>query len=181
MARSGVADEVANDVEAIWRTRRTSMVATLAAFCGQRDLAVEAVDEAFARSLAKRAVVESMPSPEGWILTVAINVAKRNAKRTTRRRTLERVDHDAQGPDWIEPSDPRFELWSAVRELPDRQRMAVALRYLADLTEPQIAEVMGIAVGTVGSSLTAARRTLASRLAIVDAFDGATDDEGGAP
>jgi RNA polymerase sigma-70 factor (ECF subfamily) len=168
---------VVADVEEIWRSRRSSMVAAVAACCGSRDLAVDAVDEAFARALAKRSTVESMASPGGWILTVAINAARRGAKRSNRRRTLERVDHASQASGWIEPTDPRFELWSAVRDLPDRQRMAVALRYLADLTEPQIAEVMGIAVGTVGSSLTAARRTLAARLAVSD--DDGSGEEGG--
>ena len=171
MGSSSVTGEVViPDVEVIWRTRRTSMVAAVAAYCGQRDLAVDAVDEAFARALTRRARVEAMASPEGWILTVAFNTARRSAKRSGRRRAAERVDQERAGG-WIEPHDPRFELWAAVRELPERQRMAIALRYLADLTEPQIAELMGVAVGTVGASLTAARRTLAGRLALSDAPD----------
>lgn len=56
------------------------------------------------------------------------------------------------------------ELWAAVRALPGRQRRAVGLRYLADLTEPRIAEVMDIAPGTVAATLHAARKTLAERL-----------------
>jgi len=167
---------VVNDLEALWRTRRTAMVATVAAFCGRRDLAVEAVDEAFARAVARRDQVEAMDSPAGWILTVAFNEVRRSLGRSERRR---RAEEAAPGVGWIEPGDPRIELWTAVRDLPERQRMAVALRYLADLSEPQIAEVMDVAVGTVSASLTAARRSLASRLAIDDEdVDEGVDEEG---
>ena len=49
--------------------------------------------------------------------------------------------------------------------LPERQRLAVALRYLADLTEDQVASTMGIARGTVAATLHSARQTLAASLA----------------
>jgi RNA polymerase sigma-70 factor (ECF subfamily) len=51
-------------------------------------------------------------------------------------------------------------VWDAVRGLPDRQRLAVVLRYIADLTEADIALVMGVTRGTVASSLATARARL---------------------
>ncbi|HMS72377.1 MAG TPA: sigma-70 family RNA polymerase sigma factor [Baekduia sp.] len=45
------------------------------------------------------------------------------------------------------------EAWAAVRELPDKQRTAVTLRYMADLTNAEIAQVMG-------TSTDAARRSV---------------------
>jgi RNA polymerase sigma-70 factor (ECF subfamily) len=42
--------------------------------------------------------------------------------------------------------------------------MAVALRYLADLPEAEIATVMGVSRGTVASTLSSARRHLARLL-----------------
>jgi len=59
---------------------------------------------------------------------------------------------------------PQPEIWVAVRQLPDRARTAVALRYVADLTEREIAEVMGISRGTVASTLFDARARLAKEL-----------------
>ena len=50
----------------------------------------------------------------------------------------------------------------------ETERTAVALRYLADLTEPQTAQVMGVAVGTVSATLSSARRRLATQLGIHD-------------
>ena len=59
---------------------------------------------------------------------------------------------------------PTGEVWELVRALPERQRVAVVLRYVADLTEPDIAIAMGIARGTVASTLAAARERLAEIL-----------------
>jgi DNA-directed RNA polymerase specialized sigma24 family protein len=47
-----------------------------------------------------------------------------------------------------------------LRELPDRQRIAAALRYGADLTEVQIAQIMRVRRSTVSSALEAARSKL---------------------
>lgn len=59
---------------------------------------------------------------------------------------------------------PAGEAWDAVRRLPQRQRTAVVLRYVADLPEAEIAAAMGIARSTVSSTLTHAHRALAIAL-----------------
>ncbi len=50
-------------------------------------------------------------------------------------------------------------------DLPPRQRTAMVLRYVADLTEPEIAQAMGIRRSTVSATLAAARKRLARDLA----------------
>jgi RNA polymerase sigma-70 factor (ECF subfamily) len=62
------------------------------------------------------------------------------------------------------PAEPDAALWDAVRALPPRARTAVALRYVADLPEAEIADVMGVARGTVAATLSSARRQLAGAL-----------------
>ena len=54
--------------------------------------------------------------------------------------------------------------WRAVRELPERQRAAVALHYLDDMSVAGIADVLGVTVGTIKTSLFKARRSLAVTL-----------------
>jgi len=60
-------------------------------------------------------------------------------------------------------------VWRAVRALPDRQRTAIVLRYVADLPEVDIAEAMHVSRGTVASNLSDARRSLARYLGDHDA------------
>jgi RNA polymerase sigma-70 factor (sigma-E family) len=60
--------------------------------------------------------------------------------------------------------EQRAWLWQALQELPVRQRAAIVLRYYEDLTEPQTAEAMGCAVGTVKSQVSAGLKKLRARL-----------------
>jgi len=55
-------------------------------------------------------------------------------------------------------------VFAAIEELPEEYRMAVVLSYLEDLSYGEIAEVMGIPVGTVKSRLFRGRRQLQRRL-----------------
>lgn len=69
---------------------------------------------------------------------------------------------------WVErdhqPDVPDPQLWAAVRALPERQRQVLVLRYVGDLPEAEIATTLGIARGTVASTLSDARRGLAASL-----------------
>jgi RNA polymerase sigma-70 factor (ECF subfamily) len=56
-------------------------------------------------------------------------------------------------------------VWAAVRSLPERQRTAVALRYVLDLPEAEVAQIMGTTRGSASATLTTARRRLESLLA----------------
>jgi RNA polymerase sigma factor (sigma-70 family) len=65
---------------------------------------------------------------------------------------------------WHDADHEAIEVWDAVRALPPRQRLAIALRYGAGCTEAEVATAMGIAVGTASATLVAARRSLAVAL-----------------
>ena len=61
--------------------------------------------------------------------------------------------------------DDRDAVWRALRELPPRQRAVIVLRYYEDLTEAEIAAVMGVSTGTVKSQAARALRRLGTVLA----------------
>ena len=61
-----------------------------------------------------------------------------------------------------ESRDPA--LAGAVRELPPQRRLAIFLRYFADLSYAEIGGVLGVAEGTVAATLSQAHRQLAGEL-----------------
>ncbi len=89
-----------------------------------------------------------------WVLTIAHNKAM-DAHRARARRALPVEDIAAVDARTTSPhaAAPDETVWGAVRELPDRQRSAVTLRYMADLPHRDIAQA-------IGCSEEAARRSL---------------------
>lgn len=133
------------------------MLAAVAVAAGDIDLAEEATAEAFARALERWDRVSQMDAPGGWVFTVARNRLRR---RWRRRRTEARLVDGQSSVRATEMGPFQAHVWEAVSQLPRRQREAVALRYIADLTEAQVAEAMGVAPGTVASTLHDARARL---------------------
>jgi RNA polymerase sigma factor (sigma-70 family) len=100
-----------------------------------------------------------MDRPAGWVYVVAMRVAFRRRRREPDSALL--VDESgAGGIDVAEGVVDRESLRDAIARLPERQRVAIVLRYLADLPLADVAAAMGCAVGTVKSTLHAARARL---------------------
>lgn len=134
-----------------------------------RDIARDAVSEAFVRALERWTAVGAMASPSGWVYRVALNVLRRRARRAEleRRLLLRRARATAATASSVAaelPASLAPEVWAAVASLPPRQRTAIALRYVLDLPEAQVAQLMGVARGTVSATLVAARDHLRARL-----------------
>ena len=62
------------------------------------------------------------------------------------------------------PSDDVMAFWEAVRTLPERPRLAVALLYAGDHPVAEIASILDVPEGTVRSDLTRARAALITRI-----------------
>ena len=115
--------------------------------------------EALTRAYDRWPSVRRHPAPDAWVLRVTINLAldrvRRPADATGEVRDL-RVDVVALGADGSDADDltaTRMALGAALRELPEKQRHAVALRYLAGCGEDDIAASLGINPGTVKTHL----------------------------
>lgn len=132
--------------------------------CGDRQLAEDATQEAFARALARWRRLHGQPWAAGWVTTTAFNVA---------RRQLRQRPSVIAGPDAWRASahDERLDLHAAIRGLPARQQEAVALHYLLDLPVAQTAAAMGCDEGTVKSHLHRARSALSRALRETDPND----------
>ena len=159
--------------EGWYRAVHPRLVTTLAAVTGDADVAREATDEALARALERWRRVSAMTSPEAWTYTVALNVARRRFRRRRREREV------AAGLGAPPPlAGPAGELWALVGSLPERQREAVVLHHVGDLTEAQVAEVMGGARGTVSTNLRRAYDALRTELDEPAGADDATTPGG---
>lgn len=153
------------DFEAWYRAEHPRLVTAMAFATGDPELGRDVAAEACARTLERWNRVAAMDSPSAWTYRVAYNLVKRGGRRS---RLESRLWRESPPPAAVVP-DNSVELWDAVRSLPPRGRTAIALRYLAGLSEAEVAHAMGIAVGTVSASLTQSRQRLRTILA---------DDEG---
>jgi RNA polymerase sigma-70 factor (ECF subfamily) len=144
-----------------YRNEHPRLLAAMAIVTNDLHVAQDVTAEAFARALAAWSRVSAMESPTGWTYHVALNVARRRARRAAlEQRALRRLVPPEPGL----PPERSIELWDAVRSLPPRARTAIALRYAAGLSEAEVAAAMGVAVGTASATLSAARKTLATAL-----------------
>lgn len=103
-----------------------------------------------------------------WLHRVALNLCY---DRLRKRRG---VDLD-EAPEQVDPTpsvearmtaaESRSELAEALQTLPERQRQAIILRHYEELSNPEIAEALGVSVEAVESLLSRGRRALKARLA----------------
>ena len=140
------------------------LVAQLFAFTTDLTEAQDAVQEAFARALARSKGLSDVDNPEAWLRTVAVNVVRR---RWRRRKLLDAIllrDRPVARIVEPPPEPDRTDLRAALTRIPAAFREVIVLHYLADLPVDEIAEVLGIPVGTVKSRLSRGRTALADLL-----------------
>ena len=149
--------------EAWYREHWPRLVGSLSAFTKDPELAREAAAEACSRAFASWSRVGGMDSPAAWTYRVAINVLRRRSVRLTLERDALRHRRYVSAVTEAE-DEPDAAVWAAVRALPPRQRTAIALRYIYDLPQAEIAVAMRIAPGTVAATLSKARAQLSRML-----------------
>jgi RNA polymerase sigma-70 factor (ECF subfamily) len=144
-------------LEQLYRERYVSFRNGLAPVVGSYEDARDVVQEAFARALRSRGDFRGEGSLQAWVWRIALRVALEK-RRPRHESPIEVLD-----PQLVESErDP--ELAAALRRLPPRKRLVVFLRYFADLTYAEIAEVGGISEGTVAAALSQARAELLEQL-----------------
>lgn len=150
----------AEGFEAMYRRELTPMIALGTTLTGSADAGVDLAHEAMLRAYRAWPSVGAMDRPGAWVRRVLINLAIDQHRRARREETVTRQLRPA--PVSHEPDVDQF--WATVRRLPERQRAAVALRYVDDMTVDQIAEVLEVSAGTVKTSLFRAHKTLEATL-----------------
>lgn len=162
--------EAATTVEDRIRTflsgEQRRVVATVSLWCASPDDALDAVTDATGRAWERLARGESIDNLAAWVTRVAMNrVRSGHRRRDTARRKghLVAVVADATD-DPIAATAAHLDLRRALAHLTDRQRVVVALHHGLDRSIDEIAAELGVAPGTVKSTLHQARARLATIL-----------------
>jgi RNA polymerase sigma-70 factor (ECF subfamily) len=139
-------------IERVYRRDFERFATVAAAIVGSQAGARDAVQDAFATAVRKRRQFRRDGSLEGWLWRVVVNEAKTQRRRVAAREWAERNALVDQGhADGSDATDAGVS--SLIASLPERQRLVVFLRYYADLSYEQIAEVIGVRRGTVAATL----------------------------
>ena len=151
-------------IEELYRRRFGAFVRTSYAITRDTESARDVVQEAFALAIRRRSTLRRDASLESWVwrivITRSLDATRKRARANSRSPAELDVEAATEGSNGGDP-----EIAAAVRALPERQRLALFLRYYADLDYDAIAEALNISQGTVGASLNAAHRALKVRLA----------------
>lgn len=105
-----------------------------------RDNADDCFQETYMSALRAYPKLKPGSNRRAWVLTIA-NRKAIDHHRATRRRPLPTESLPQQKHYDAPPADT--ELWERVRELPEKQRGAVLLRYAADMTHRDVAAALG--------------------------------------
>lgn len=136
------------------------------AICGDVGHAEDAVQSALAKAYASWSRVSSTEHPEAYVRRMAVNelLAVRR-RRWWKAEWIGDVPDEAGSDAAAENVVDRAELWQALMTLAVRQRAVLVLRYYEDLSEQQIADVLGCSRGTVKSQAADALAALRRRYA----------------
>ncbi len=148
-----VTERPSQDVESLYRDEGARLWRAVFFYAGDRDVADDAIAEAFAQLLRRG---EDVGDPAAWVWRSAFALAGRDLKR--RRTTAPSME--------AAPADPQVpsELAEALGGLTRRQRACVVLHYYAGYSQVEVAKLMGTSSSTVGVHLHRARKRLRSLL-----------------
>jgi RNA polymerase sigma factor (sigma-70 family) len=152
-----------NELELLYRTRFRAFLLSVTALLGDGEEALDVVQDAFARALRRRSSFRGDSDLEAWVWRIVLNVARDRLRSLARERAADRMELVREAP------QTDADLRDALLALPERQRLAIFLRYYADLTYDQIADALGIRHGTVAAALNAAHARLRRELEEVTA------------
>ena len=147
-------------LKTLYEERLPVFVRTARAITRDPDAARDVVQEAFAVAIRRRRSLRSASRLEAWVWRIVVRLALEDRRREGRVTWADQAEE-------LEPhvvDNRRSEVLEAIRHLPERQRLALFLRYYADMDYATVAEVLGVTSGTVGAALSAAHKTLKVRL-----------------
>jgi len=141
-------------LETLYREHSRRLLGAVLAFAGDREVAMDAVSEAFAQALRRG---DAIRSPLPWVWRAAFRIAAGMLK--SRGREEGSVPETS-----YEMPERAWELLSALRRLPAKQRASVVLHYYGDYPVKEVAAIIGSTSPAVRMHLTRGRQRLRQSL-----------------
>lgn len=146
------------EIEAVYRQRYRHFVRVATAIVGDEASGHDAAQDGFSQALRQQTTFRGEGTLEAWVWRAVVN----SALTLRRRRIGRREDPEFAGTEASTNSHVVDDLgvrhWVAA--LPEQQRLAIYLRYYADLDYRSIALVLGVEIGTVSATLNSAHQAL---------------------
>ena len=151
-----------SDVERLFRTYNEQLVRYLTRRLGDRDWAEEVAQETFVRALRQETIVNE----RAWLFAVATNLVRDEARKDARRRRHLSLLAEQEKDSYVEPEATSLEraqetamARKAIDALAERDRLALLMRE-EGLDYSEIAEALDLSPGSVGTTLSRARKRL---------------------
>ena len=157
-------------VATLFQQEGASLVRLARIFTDDRNAAEDLVQEAFIRLHRNAHRIEDLAKAPPYLRSIVLNLA-----RDHNRRGLMSLRHQEAGPQIAKPEVPEDrvvvdeseqQVLDAVRDLPQRQRDCLVLRFYFDLKEREIAETLGISPNSVKTHCRRGMAALRERLEV---------------
>lgn len=152
-----------DELERLFKLYHVPLVRYLTRRLGDRDWAEEVAQETFLRALRQ----DALTSERSWLFAVATNLVRDEARKDERRRRHLQLLAAEERERVTEPLEMSLEraqegamARKAVDALAERDRLALLMRE-EGLDYNEIADALGLSVGSIGTTLARARRRLA--------------------
>jgi len=142
-----------DELEALYRARYAAFVRVAHAIVGHEQSARDVVHDGFVLAVRSRGRLRDERAVEPWVWRIVVNEARKRRARDARREPEEHAGSYG-------PAELNVDVRALIAALPERQRLALFLRYYADLDYASIASALGVKSGTVAATLSAAHAAL---------------------
>jgi RNA polymerase sigma-70 factor (ECF subfamily) len=153
-------------IERMVQTHQQDVYRLALSILDDHDEADDVTQEVFISALHGLDSFRANSSFKTWLFSITINVCRSRLRRGKSRTRLSQVlqsffrsEQDQPESEAIQNEADR-KLWQAIHTLDEKHRIPIILRYYHDLPVNEIAEMLGIPVGTVHSRLNHARERL---------------------
>jgi RNA polymerase sigma-70 factor (ECF subfamily) len=151
----------------LFRRHRDRMYAVALRTTANRELAADAVQEAFISAFRRADAYRGEAAVTTWLHRIVVNACldRLRRERVPVRRTADLGELDLPDPhDGHGSVETRLDVHGALARLPEGQRLALVLVDMHGLTVAEAAHVLGVAEGTVKSRCSRGREALAGIL-----------------